>query len=89
VADGRSGLEQWPFKIVAGSIQMMNPLTTFEAFGSFPEEQKRLIRFHPRLAFRECSSFLAIDTPPNSSSEPSQAFIRSTISLPARLIKSG
>jgi hypothetical protein len=30
-----------------------------------------------------------VDTPPNSSSEPSQAFIRSTISLPARLIKSG
>ncbi len=34
-----------PFKIVAGGNQMMNPLTPFEAFGSFPDEQKRLIDF--------------------------------------------
>jgi alkaline phosphatase D len=34
-----------PFKIVAGGNQMMNPLTPFEAFGKFPDEQKRLIDF--------------------------------------------
>ena len=34
-----------PFKIVAGGNQMMNPLTPFEAFGSYPEEQKSLIDF--------------------------------------------
>jgi alkaline phosphatase D len=34
-----------PFKIVAGGNQMMNPITPFEAFGKFPDEQKRLIDF--------------------------------------------
>lgn len=34
-----------PFKIIAGGNQMMNPLTPFEAFGSFQDEQKRLINF--------------------------------------------
>jgi alkaline phosphatase D len=34
-----------PFKIIAGGNQMMNPLTPFEAFGNFPEEQRRLIDF--------------------------------------------
>lgn len=34
-----------PFKIIAGGNQMMNPLTPFEAFGSFPEERNRLIEF--------------------------------------------
>lgn len=34
-----------PFKIIAGGNQMMNPLTPFEAFGSFPAEQKRLIDY--------------------------------------------
>lgn len=34
-----------PFKIVAAGNQMMNPLTPFEAFGNYPEEQKRLIDF--------------------------------------------
>ncbi len=33
------------FKIVAGGNQMMNPLTPFEAFGNFPDEQKRLSDF--------------------------------------------
>lgn len=33
------------FKIIVGGNQMMNPITPFEAFGSFPEEQKRLINF--------------------------------------------
>lgn len=34
-----------PFKIVAGGNQMMNPITPFEAFGSFPAEQKRLFDY--------------------------------------------
>ena len=34
-----------PFKIVAGGNQMLNPITPFEAFGKFPDEQKRLIDF--------------------------------------------
>jgi alkaline phosphatase D len=34
-----------PFKIIAGGNQMMNPMTFFEAFGSYPAEQKRLIDF--------------------------------------------
>lgn len=33
------------FKIIVGGNQMMNPITPFEAFGSFPDEQKRLINF--------------------------------------------
>lgn len=33
------------FKIIAGGNQMLNPLTPFEAFGSFPDEQKPLIDF--------------------------------------------
>jgi alkaline phosphatase D len=31
--------------IIAGGNQMMNPMTFFEAFGSYPAEQKRLIDF--------------------------------------------
>ena len=34
-----------PFKIIAGGNQMMNPLTPFEAWGNFPEEQKRLLAY--------------------------------------------
>ena len=34
-----------PFKVVAAGNQMMNPLTPFEAFGTFEKEQERLIRF--------------------------------------------
>jgi alkaline phosphatase D len=33
------------FKIIAGGNQMMNPLTPFEAFGNFPQEQRHLIDF--------------------------------------------
>ena len=33
------------FKIVVGGNQMMNPLMRFEAFGKFPDEQKRLLDF--------------------------------------------
>lgn len=33
------------FKVVACGAQMMNPMVFFEAFGQFPEEQKRLIDF--------------------------------------------
>lgn len=34
-----------PFKIIAGGNQMMNPISPYEAFGNFPNEQKRLINF--------------------------------------------
>ncbi len=34
-----------PFKIIAGENKMMNPMTPHEAFGSIPDEQKRLISF--------------------------------------------
>ncbi|MCI0486655.1 MAG: alkaline phosphatase D family protein, partial [Blastocatellia bacterium] len=33
------------FKIIAGGNQMMNPMTLFEAFGNYPQEQRRLIDF--------------------------------------------
>jgi alkaline phosphatase D len=33
------------FKIVAGGNQMLNPMMPHEAFGKFPDEQKRLIDF--------------------------------------------
>ncbi|HXG68425.1 MAG TPA: alkaline phosphatase D family protein [Blastocatellia bacterium] len=33
------------FKIVVGGNQMLNPLTFYEAFGNFPDEQKRLLAF--------------------------------------------
>lgn len=33
------------FKIIVAGNQMLNPLTFFEAFGNYPEEQKRLIDF--------------------------------------------
>jgi alkaline phosphatase D len=33
------------FKIIAGGNQMLNPLTPYEAFGNFPQEQRRLIDF--------------------------------------------
>jgi alkaline phosphatase D len=34
-----------PFKVIAGGNQLMNPMTLFEGFGRFPEEQRRLINF--------------------------------------------
>ena len=33
------------FKIIVAGNQMLNPLTFFEAFGNYPEEQKRLFDF--------------------------------------------
>jgi alkaline phosphatase D len=34
-----------PFKVVVGGNQMINPLTFFEGFGNYPEEQQELLRF--------------------------------------------
>jgi alkaline phosphatase D len=33
------------FKIIAGGNQMLNPLTPYEAFGNFPQEQRQLLDF--------------------------------------------
>jgi alkaline phosphatase D len=34
-----------PFKIIVGGNQMINPMTFFESFGNYPEEQQELFRF--------------------------------------------
>jgi alkaline phosphatase D len=34
-----------PFKIIAAGNQMLNPMTFFEAFGTYPAEQKRMFDF--------------------------------------------